>query len=71
MSKKVFKVGDRVKVINKGEICRYYKEFINKNAPKYINKFQDGFSPNNGSVGVVVGVGLNTVYRYPFFSSTF
>ncbi|WP_310604826.1 hypothetical protein [Anaerosporobacter sp.] len=68
MNKKVFKVGDRVRVINNGETCSCYEEFIDRNAPKYIDKYKQGFLPDNGSVGVVVGCGVNTAYRDSFLA---
>lgn len=65
MSKKVFKVGDSIRIISNWETCSCYKGFIRRNAPKYIDKFENGYAPNVGDIGKVVGIGEHSLYSKP------
>ena len=50
-------VGDTVKVINKGNTCDLYRDFIVKYAKDFISKFESHYVPKNGDTGIVVGSG--------------
>jgi len=48
-----FKVGDKVKVVNAGELYATYKDFIKENAPQLLNKWEHGrYLPDGGSYEV-------------------
>jgi hypothetical protein len=53
----VINMGDTVKVIHSGNTYSCYEKFIRKYANGFISKFKNGYSPNNGDIGVVVGSG--------------
>lgn len=52
-----FKVGDLVKVINKGKAYSYYGSFIEKFGKKFTTKWIKGFCPHNLDIGKIVAIG--------------
>ena len=48
-----FKVGDLVKVVDKGRTYSRYQEWFENHAPEYVSKFKRTDAPENGEAGVI------------------
>jgi hypothetical protein len=56
-------VGDTVKVIRDSLTCSVYEEFIKKYASQFIQKYENNYSPENGDLGTVVGIGTRETFK--------
>ena len=53
----MLKIGDKVRVINKGATFDTYEKWIERFASKYFHRFKRGYTPSNGDVGNICVIG--------------
>jgi hypothetical protein len=61
-------IGDTVKVVNNSRVCSTYGRFIEKYVKEFYPKYLEGYEPQIGDVGVVVGKGKHETYSKDYYA---